>query len=124
MASEPDTTTVYVGKRLRGLRLKCGFSQEKVAEHLGISFQQVQKYEKGTNRIAPNRLQKAADLFDIPVSAFFPPSELTENAQQDAITADWSKEEFEAARHFAEIESDSVRRSVLALLKVLAKKDV
>jgi transcriptional regulator with XRE-family HTH domain len=61
-----------VGKRVKALRLRAALSQEKVADHLGLTFQQVQKYEKGVNRIGPSRLLAMAKLFKVPVETFFP----------------------------------------------------
>jgi transcriptional regulator with XRE-family HTH domain len=69
--SSPDPRDVDVGARVRIFRLKSGLSQEKVAAVLGVTFQQVQKYEKGTNRTAPSRLLVLAKLFKVPVAAFF-----------------------------------------------------
>ena len=60
-----------VSQRVRLERMRAGVTQESVAKALGVTFQQVQKYEKGSNRIAPSRLIAMAHLFDIPVSAFF-----------------------------------------------------
>jgi len=71
MARDRDPRDTKVGKRIRFYRLKAGFSQEKVADELGLSFQQVQKYEKGTNRIAPSRLLTLAKLFKVEVNVFF-----------------------------------------------------
>lgn len=62
---------VEVGKRVKALRLRANLSQEAVAHHLGLTFQQVQKYEKGANRIGPARLTALAKLFKVPVATFF-----------------------------------------------------
>src|SRR5262245_38750047 len=67
----PNSTDVHVGNRLRMRRLMLGMSQEAVAEALGLSFQQVQKYEKGMNRISSSRLQRAADFLGVEISFFF-----------------------------------------------------
>ncbi|MGL5136732.1 MAG: helix-turn-helix domain-containing protein [Beijerinckiaceae bacterium] len=67
---------VHVGARLRKKRILEGLSQEKLGETLGVTFQQIQKYEKGVNRIGPSRLQTAARLFGVPVNFFFEDSSL------------------------------------------------
>jgi transcriptional regulator with XRE-family HTH domain len=66
-----NPTDLHVGKRVRMFRVKAGISQTDLAQHLGITFQQVQKYEKGINRISSSRLQKISELLDIPVAALF-----------------------------------------------------
>ncbi len=62
---------MHVGSRVRSRRVLLGLSQEKLADGLGITFQQVQKYERGTNRISASRLYKTAGLLDVPVAYFF-----------------------------------------------------
>jgi transcriptional regulator with XRE-family HTH domain len=70
----PNPTDKYVGSRVRMRRLMLGMSQEKLGEKLGLTFQQVQKYEKGTNRIGASRLQHIAQILKVPVSFFFAPA--------------------------------------------------
>src|ERR1700741_1767283 len=67
----PNPTDKYVGSRVRMRRLMLGMSQEKLGEKLGLTFQQVQKYEKGTNRIGASRLQHIAEILQVPISFFF-----------------------------------------------------
>jgi transcriptional regulator with XRE-family HTH domain len=67
----PHPTDKHVGNRVRMRRLMLGMSQEKLADQLGLTFQQVQKYEKGTNRISASRLQHVCHILDVPVSFFF-----------------------------------------------------
>lgn len=62
---------MQVGARLRNLRLLQGLSQDKLAQMLGVSFQQVQKYEKGINRLSASRLVQLVSIFNVPVQAFF-----------------------------------------------------
>jgi transcriptional regulator with XRE-family HTH domain len=68
---DPNYIDVHVGSRLRMRRQIISMSQEKLGELLGITFQQVQKYEKGTNRISASRLFYAAKILGVPVQAFF-----------------------------------------------------
>jgi transcriptional regulator with XRE-family HTH domain len=68
---QPNPIDVHVGSRVRLRRMMLGMSQEKLGENLGITFQQIQKYEKGTNRIGASRLQHIARVLSMPVSYFF-----------------------------------------------------
>lgn len=66
-----DPVDVYVGNRVRSRRLQLGLSQEKIAAAIGVTFQQVQKYEKGTNRMGASRLQQMSKELRVPVAYFF-----------------------------------------------------
>jgi transcriptional regulator with XRE-family HTH domain len=68
---KPDPVDVEVGQRIRIQRLQSGLSQTSLAEQLGVTFQQVQKYEKGVNRVGAGRLTKIAKVLGVPVSSFF-----------------------------------------------------
>jgi transcriptional regulator with XRE-family HTH domain len=67
----PDLIDKYVGSRVRMRRMMLGMSQEKLGDSLGLTFQQVQKYEKGTNRIGASRLQQISQILQVQVSFFF-----------------------------------------------------
>ena len=67
----PNTVDAHVGSRLRMRRIERGMSREKLADAFGLTFQQVQKYEKGMNRMGSSRLQHAADILGVRVSYFF-----------------------------------------------------
>jgi len=67
----PNPIDRHVGSRVRMRRMMISMSQEKLGERLGITFQQVQKYEKGTNRIGASRVQQIAGILGVPVSFFF-----------------------------------------------------
>jgi transcriptional regulator with XRE-family HTH domain len=67
----PDAVDKQVGVRVRMRRLTLGMSQQELAAALGVSFQQVQKYEKGVNRIGAGRLQKIADVLQVPITFFY-----------------------------------------------------
>jgi transcriptional regulator with XRE-family HTH domain len=70
-AKSPNPIDTYVGGRVRMRRLMLDMSQEALAKQLGLTFQQVQKYEKGTNRISASRLQALSQILDVPVHFFF-----------------------------------------------------
>lgn len=67
----PNPIDRHVGSRVRMRRMLVGMSQEKLGEHLGLTFQQVQKYEKGTNRIGASRLHRIANVLGVPVEFFY-----------------------------------------------------
>ncbi len=71
MVAKPNPIDVHVGKRLRLRRTLLGMSQERLGELLGLTFQQVQKYERGVNRIGSSRLYELGQILDVPVSFFF-----------------------------------------------------
>ncbi len=67
---KPNPIDIHVGSRIRLRRTMLGMSQEKLGESLGITFQQIQKYEKGTNRVGASRLQNISAILNVPVSFF------------------------------------------------------
>jgi transcriptional regulator with XRE-family HTH domain len=70
-ARRADNRDAEVGRRVRSRRLECRLSQTELAEKIGVTFQQVQKYEKGVNRIGAGRLQRISEALDVPISFFF-----------------------------------------------------
>jgi transcriptional regulator with XRE-family HTH domain len=84
---EINPTDKHVGQRVRMRRLMLGMSQTKLGEALGLTFQQVQKYEKGKNRVGASRLQHISELLQVPVAFFFegaPHARVRHDAQTDA----------------------------------------
>lgn len=110
----PDPVDVHVGRRLRQARFLAGISQEELGAGIGVSFQAVQKYEHGENRLSASRLFKAARLLDRPVSFFF---EDLGGAAANAESNGFSREEIELVRHFRQIPSDEVREHLLQMTK-------
>lgn len=123
----PNPVDVYVGSRIRLRRLLLGMSQEKLGEGLGITFQQVQKYEKGTNRVGASRLQAIAGTLGVKPSFFFEGS--PEGAQVDDDSAAGeigglngflaSKEGLELNRAFTKIEDARLRKQIVALVRTI-----
>src|SRR4051812_48005709 len=70
-ARRADSRDAEVGRRVRSRRLECRLSQTDLADRIGVTFQQVQKYEKGVNRIGAGRLQRISEALDIPITFFF-----------------------------------------------------
>lgn len=105
-------------------------SQEKLGEQLGITFQQIQKYEKGTNRVGASRLQAIASILTVPVSFFFDgapgldsnqPSGFAEDSTEGSILSfSNSLEGLQLTRAFIKIRDPKVRRRVIDLVKAMA----
>jgi transcriptional regulator with XRE-family HTH domain len=70
-AKPPNPVDVYVGRRVRMRRIEANMSQEFLGEQIGLTFQQIQKYEKGTNRIGASRIQQISKVLEVPASFFF-----------------------------------------------------
>jgi transcriptional regulator with XRE-family HTH domain len=125
-AKRPNPTDIYVGSRVRMRRKMLGMSQEKLGDKLGITFQQIQKYEKGTNRIGASRLQATADALEVPVSFFFPDRDAKEGSglQEEgaAFVMEFMStgEGLDLSRAFTRIRNPKVRRKVLDLVRALA----
>jgi transcriptional regulator with XRE-family HTH domain len=123
----PNPTDVYVGSRIRMRRKMLGLSQEKLGEKLGITFQQIQKYEKGTNRVGASRLQAMSDALEVPVSFFFPestPSSGGMHEESATFMMDFmsTSEGLDLTRAFIRIRNPKVRRKVVELVRALAEE--
>jgi transcriptional regulator with XRE-family HTH domain len=122
----------HVGGRVRMRRMLLGMSQEKLAEKLGLTFQQVQKYEKGVNRIGASRLFELAQLLGVTVDFFYEDAPVLEGGVAvapgfaepggESYIVDFlnSREGLELNRAFTRITDPKVRRSVIDLVKSLA----
>ena len=123
MAKTPTSTDVLVGSRVRFRRTEIGLTQQVLAEKLGVTFQQVQKYEKGTNRIGAGRLQEVSKALGVPITYFFQSLSGEEVAGEDQGSAAKIMRVSGASdllRAYAQIESSTVRRAVLDLVRKLA----
>ncbi len=126
----PNPIDVHVGARLRLRRTLLGFSQETLGQAVGITFQQLQKYERGANRISASRLFNLSRVLDVSVAFFFddiPESGFTgrdvddgESSDTDDNSAMASRETLELVRAYYRIGDPSVRRRALDLIKALA----
>lgn len=125
---QPNPIDIHVGGRLRMRRMLVGMSQEKLGESLGLTFQQVQKYEKGTNRIGASRLYKISQILSVPVNFFFEnlPSEedqvgFSENSS-DSFAYDFmnSAEGFQLGQAFSQIKDVRIRRRIIDLVRSLS----
>ena len=125
-AKQPNSTDTYVGSRVRIRRKMLGMSQEKLGEQLGITFQQVQKYEKGANRIGASRLQTISQVLEVPIGYFFPQEPAAVGGMGEAAQSDYvsdfmmSSEGIELNRAFAQIKDPKLRRKVIDLVRTMA----
>ena len=126
---------VHVGTRVRLRRMLLGMSQEKLGEHLGLTFQQVQKYEKGVNRIGASRLYDLGKVLGVPVQFFYdeaPAGVMTSAYAQgfadkpgESYIVEFlgSREGLELNKAFSRITDPKKRRSIVDLVKSIAGED-
>lgn len=120
----PDPVDIHVGTRLRQRRTLLGMSQEKLAAAFGVSFQQIQKYERGANRVSASRLHQLTRILNVPVGYFF--EGMTDVPQNGSAAHPLhdnemvaSRETLELVRAYYRIEDPTVRRRVVDLLRSL-----
>jgi transcriptional regulator with XRE-family HTH domain len=126
---DPNFVDVHVGSRIRMRRQFVGMSQEKLGELLGITFQQVQKYEKGSNRISASRLYYTAKILGVPVQFFFeelPGSE--ERTSQDGtreqdtvLSSLMNAEGIVLAKAFREADNSNKRKLIASVARLIAE---
>jgi transcriptional regulator with XRE-family HTH domain len=119
----PDPVDVEVGHRIRIERLARGLSQTALANQLGVTFQQVQKYEKGVNRVGAGRLTKIAEVLGVPVGSFFSGKEVLESEvgrdvdQASPLKLLTVSGAFRLLRAYSEIEDSELRRCIVDLVE-------
>jgi transcriptional regulator with XRE-family HTH domain len=121
----PAPTDKHVGSRVRMRRTMLKMSQTDLGNGLGLTFQQVQKYEKGTNRIGASRLQHIAQILKVPVSFFFEGGPGSKGGEEmPAYVTEFlsSRDGLALAEAFGKIENDKVRRSVVELVRHIAEE--
>ena len=126
----PHEVDVHVGKRLRMRRTLLGLSQGELARSVGLTFQQIQKYERGVNRIGASRLAEFAVALDVPPGWFFEelpglPAKLKRGSRADLSAARelGGRETLEVVRLFNKVKDRRVRERVMALLRAVAAVD-
>jgi len=130
----PNPIDKHVGSRVRMRRMMLGMSQEKLGNALGLTFQQVQKYEKGTNRIGASRLQQIAHILQVPVSFFFEGapavttgtrSEGMGEAPSPAYVSDFlaTSDGLALTKAFTRISDSKLRRRIVDLVEQIALSD-
>lgn len=125
MTNGPDPIDVHVGHRVRARRKMLGLSQTQLGQELGVTFQQVQKYERGTNRIGSSRLFKMSTTLDVPVAYFFEGAETKMpgySAPSDAMGEGvFEREETqELVDAYYRIADPRIRKKVLGLARLLS----
>ena len=125
-------TDKHVGQRVRMRRLMLGLSQTKLADALGLTFQQVQKYEKGTNRIGASRLQHISQILQVPAAFFFegiPKARGRHHAQTDAPSPQYvsdylaTPDGLHLTKAFMQIPDAKLRRSIVNLVEQIADSE-
>ncbi|QWW71750.1 helix-turn-helix domain-containing protein [Rhizobium sp. WYJ-E13] len=128
----PNAIDTYVGMRMRRRRQLLGMSQERLAEQIGVTFQQVQKYEKGINRIGASRLQKIAEALRTSPAFFFEQDDseapifagLDLSASIDPVAEFLrSKEGLVLNKAFVKIEDRRIRETIISLVKAMAQAE-
>jgi transcriptional regulator with XRE-family HTH domain len=118
-----QTTEVdrLVGIRITALRKAKGLSQTALGNAVGVTFQQVQKYEKGQNRVGAGRLREIARLLEVPVSAFFEEPGEAGNRDDNVFGFLSTQGAIDILRAYVQIEDDQLRREVLAIVRSAAR---
>jgi transcriptional regulator with XRE-family HTH domain len=119
----PDACDADVGRRIRAQRLLCHMSQTELGNRVGITFQQIQKYEKGVNRVGAGRLARIADVLSVPVAFFFSgdqkPSDTSDNINSGLSFLE-SAGAVRLVRAYSQIEDPSIRRALVDLAEEVA----
>ncbi|WP_075292889.1 helix-turn-helix domain-containing protein [Pararhizobium arenae] len=125
---EPNPIDVHVGVRIRTQRKLRGMTQVQLADQLGITFQQVQKYEKGTNRVGSSRLSRIAEVLGVQIPFFFEGDPSFKGNDFDPLSdADPvfgfvnTKDGLELNKAFVAIKNERVRRSIVKMIETVAK---
>ena len=131
MASGPNPIDIHVGKRVRARRTLTGLSQSKLGKAIGTTFQQVQKYERGMNRISSSRLYQIAEVLDVPIPYFFDDLPADISGRQTPGLSDMAPTPFEGdqmanqealklVRAYYRIQSPQLRQRLRELVKALS----
>ena len=129
----PNPIDKHVGSRVRMRRMMLGMSQEKLGDALELTFQQVQKYEKGTNRIGASRLQQISNILQVPVAFFFEgaphvegsPPQSTEDVPSPAYVSDFlaTSDGLSLTKAFMRIPNSKLRRRIVNLVEQIAGEE-
>ncbi|HXV25766.1 MAG TPA: helix-turn-helix transcriptional regulator [Alphaproteobacteria bacterium] len=122
----PDPVDIFVGRQIRRRRLELGLSQTALGRVLGVSFQQVQKYERGDNRVAPRRLLELARLLKVPVTYFLdgalPGADASGERGRDSGLLD-DPRTLQLVRYYHKIDDPELRQRVFLLIKSAGSVD-
>ena len=134
MIKKPNPIDIHVGSRVRLRRMLLGMSQEKLGDQMSLTFQQIQKYEKGTNRIGASRLYQIAQILEVPVQFFFDDAPIPAGMSEKTGMGEPKMESFlyefistrdglELIRAFVSIHDPKVRKRVVDLVRTLSDED-
>jgi transcriptional regulator with XRE-family HTH domain len=124
--SNPDPFDKHVGRRVRMRRMMLGMSQQKLGNAIGVTFQQVQKYEKGTNRMGSSRLMQIGQALEVPPTFFFEDAlgkrKPNNNAPSPAYISDFlaTSDGLALARSFTKLSGAKLRRAIVAMVEDVA----
>ncbi len=130
----PDPVDVHVGQRLRVRRSLLGLSQEKLADSIGLTFQQIQKYERGMNRISAGRLYQFSKILDVPVAYFYDQFAgksrftatlgMADNDQEEFTMGDLmqSKETIDLIRAYYSIDNPEIRKDIMKFIRSMGNR--
>jgi transcriptional regulator with XRE-family HTH domain len=118
----PHPIDAMVGKRMRLRRVQLGLSQTELGQKLGVTFQQVQKYENGTNRVSCSRIYETAVALEVPISFFFMDSAHLELAVAEQCDVPEMKDGIHLMTAFRQIPSSAIRKSFIAFIESLASE--
>ena len=128
----PNPIDKHVGARVRMRRMMISMSQEKLGDKLGITFQQIQKYEKGTNRIGASRLQQIANVLGVPVGFFFEGAPVPDGSiggfsesASPAYVSDFlaTSDGLALTKAFMKVADSKVRRRIVDLVEAIASEE-
>ncbi|MEK6658006.1 MAG: helix-turn-helix transcriptional regulator [Nitrospirota bacterium] len=117
------TYSAAIGEKIRALRKQFGLSQEKLGEIAGVTYQQIQKYENGTDRISTDRLNLIAEGLNIPISYFFEEKSLKVKEKEALYhtIGELSREELELIKLFRKVKGKKAREKFFGLIKSATK---
>jgi transcriptional regulator with XRE-family HTH domain len=119
----PNPIDKHVGSRVRMRRMMLGMSQEKLGNNLGLTFQQVQKYEKGTNRVGSGRLLKISGILGVKITDFFEGTDRVHDTARRSVFDQLAQpESFRLVQAFSGINRPNIRRTLVRLIEQIASE--
>ncbi len=119
---KPDPLDAMVGAKIRVLRVSRGLSQSNLADEIGVTFQQVQKYEKGANRVGASRLSQIADVLGISVGELFEPSRRMADGAESPLKLLVEPGAVRVLKAYAQTTDPRLRRAIVNLIEGIARR--
>jgi len=111
-----------LGKRIRLRRVEIGLSQDDLGRSLGVSFQQIQKYEKGVNRVSSARISEIAKALDVPIAFFYSEKDNKEREVESLLFLD-SSFSLRLLRAYAKLKSQATQRSIVSMIEAIVAEE-